>query len=319
MNWTRLPLAALSPSGRRARLSILIFHRVLPEPDPLFPGEVHARQFDQICGWLKSMFNVLALGQAVDHLRDGTLPSRAACITFDDGYADNHTQALPILQRHGLPATFYVATGFLDGGRMWNDTVIEAVRRAPGPTLDLSSLGQAGLTAYPLMDASSRRGAIDTILGAIKHLPMDRRLALTQSISDLAKVELPADLMMSSAQVRELHRAGMTIGGHTVRHPILATLDDSDARREIDEGRRSLQTIIGAPVDHFAYPNGKPRQDYAPVHVQIVRELGFRSAVSTAWGAARAGDDPLQLPRFTPWDRSAARFAYRLIANLAQR
>ena len=147
----------LSPAGAKARLSILIFHRVLPQPDPLFPQEMHARQFDAVCGWLANWFKVLPLDRAVDHLQAGTLPARAACITFDDGYADNHHIALPILQAHGLSATFFIATGFLDGGRMWNDTIIETARRSPLPLLDLDSLG---LGRHPLGGISQRQAAI---------------------------------------------------------------------------------------------------------------------------------------------------------------
>ena len=106
----------LSPSGTRARLSILIFHRVLPEPDPLAPELPDRVRFEQILQWLKSWLNVLPLDQAVRRLSTGTLPERAASITFDDGYADNCTVALPLLLKHGLPATFFIATGFLDGG-----------------------------------------------------------------------------------------------------------------------------------------------------------------------------------------------------------
>ena len=131
-------LTLLSPAGRRARLSVLIFHRVLPRPDPLFPGVIDAAGFDAICRWVKGWFNVLALDDAARRLRDGSLPERALAITFDDGYADNHDVALPILLRHGLPATFFIATGFLDGGRMWNDTVIESIRRTPLPRTLLS-------------------------------------------------------------------------------------------------------------------------------------------------------------------------------------
>jgi len=133
-------LASLSHQGSDARLSILIFHRVLPQPDPLFPGEITAPGFEQICQWLAGWFRVLPLDEAARLLRQGRLPSRALAITFDDGYADNCTVAAPLLQRHSLPCSFFVATGFLDGGRMWNDTLIETVRRAPGPVLDLRDL-----------------------------------------------------------------------------------------------------------------------------------------------------------------------------------
>ena len=108
----------MSPAGPNARLSILIFHRVLSARDPLVPEEIDAPRFDQICRWLKASFNVLPLDAAVASLKAGTLPQRAACITFDDGYADNFRVAMPILQQQGLTATFFIATGFLDGGRI---------------------------------------------------------------------------------------------------------------------------------------------------------------------------------------------------------
>ena len=101
------PLFSLmSPAGARARLNVLIFHRVLPQPDPLFPGEVDAAAFDTMLGWVKSWFNVLPLDEAIARLADGSLPARAAALSFDDGYADNHDVALPLLRRHGLPCSF---------------------------------------------------------------------------------------------------------------------------------------------------------------------------------------------------------------------
>ena len=128
----------LSPGGGRGRLSTLIFHRVLPEPDPIFPDEMHAAQFDAVCGWVARWFNVLPLEEAVQRLAARSLPPRTLCITFDDGYADNHDVAMPILRRHGLCATLFVATGYLNGGTMWNDTIAESVRHAKGPSIDLA-------------------------------------------------------------------------------------------------------------------------------------------------------------------------------------
>ena len=306
----------LSPGGARSRLSILIFHRVLPQPDPLFPGEVDAVRFDRICGWMSKWFKVLPLDEAAERLAQGRLPSGAAAITFDDGYADNHDVALPILKRHGLSASFFVATGFLDGGRMWNDTVIEAVRRCASPELDLTGLGPTGLGRLSLADIRQRQQAITMIIGAIKYLPPAQRLQLVAEIAGRAGATLPDDLMMRTDQVLALHRAGMQIGAHTVSHPILARLSDDEARREIGESKRTLEGVIGSRIGLFAYPNGKPAEDYSPRCVKLARELGFDAAVSTAWGAARRGDDAFQLPRFTPWDRGRLAYGARLARNL---
>ena len=304
-------LGVSSPAGRRGHLSILIFHRVFAEPDPIFPQEMHARRFDAVCSWLKSWFNVMPLDAAVAHLKAGTLSARAACITFDDGYADNHAVALPILNKHGLPATFFIATGFLDGGRMWNDTVIESVRHTKASMLELDQLG-----CFSVNTPAEKAAAIGAIIGKIKYLPVAERLVAAHRIADAAQVTPANDLMMTSAQVKAMRQAGMQIGAHTVSHPILARLSDEQARDEIKGSKEFLEQLLGERIGLFAYPNGKPGEDYSPQTVAVVRGLEFDAAVSTHWGAARPGTDMFQLPRFTPWDKGKIRFGARLMTNV---
>lgn len=311
----KTPLGWASPAGPKARLSVLIFHRVLLEPDPLFPDEMHARRFDELCGWLAAWFNVLPLDQAVQRLQAGTLPERAACITFDDGYADNFHVAMPILQRHSLTATFFVATGFLDGGRMWNDTIIETVRACQAQVLDISALG---LGSHARGTVVEQKAAIAALIGQIKYRPVAERITLTEDIARLAYVQLPQNLMMTSAEVKAMRQAGMQIGAHTVSHPILARLTDDQAKQEIGDSKLALEQLLGERITLFAYPNGKPGEDYSPQSVEVVRSLGFDAAVSTQWGASRMGEDPLQIKRFTPWDKTRLRFGMRLLLNLGQ-
>lgn len=312
-----LPLAhrlAANLSGRR--LSVLIFHRVLPREDALFPEEMHAARFDRLLSFLKHHWNVMPLGRAIQCLKSAKLPSASLSITFDDGYSDNSTVALPILKRHGMSATFFVATGFLDGGRMWNDTVIESVRRARSPTLDFDDLG---LGRYALDAPGSRRRAIDSLLGELKYRPVEERGRLTEAIAARVDIALPDDLMLTTGQVRGLRDAGMEIGAHTVNHPILSKLPAEVARREIADSKACLEAILHDRVSLFAYPNGKPDQDYLPEHVQLVKEAGFDVAVSTRWGACDRHVDAYQVPRFTPWNEGHTAFAAALTRNLLRR
>jgi peptidoglycan/xylan/chitin deacetylase (PgdA/CDA1 family) len=309
--WRSLGGLALR-GGPEAKLSILIFHRVLREPDPLLPDLPHAARFDWQMRIAKQCFNVLPLAYAVERLSAGALPPLALSITFDDGYADNFDVALPLLQQHGLAATFFVATGFLDGGRMFNDSIIETVRRASGDGLDLQRLG---LGYLPTRTTAERLDAINRIIEGVRYRPLEERDDAVAAIAEQSGTALPDDLMMSSAQVRALHAAGMALGGHTANHPILARLPLARAREEIETGRDFLEGLIRQRVRLFAYPNGRPHTDYLPEHVTLVRRLGFSAAVSTAWGAAGNASDPHQLPRFTPWDRSAWRFLMRMARN----
>ena len=263
--------------------------------------------------WVRAWFNVLPLAAAVEMLYAGKLPARALAITFDDGYADNAELAAPILQRLGLTATFFVTTGFLSGGCMWNDRIIEAIRQFPGVRLDLTGIGQ-GVADLGTPDA--RRQAIANLLNGIKHLAPAERLAAVDAVVAAAGGATAPSLMMNAAQVRRLGSLGMDVGAHTVSHPILTRLDPASAKQEIVRSKGHLEEILGQPVRLFAYPNGVPRQDYLAEHVQMVRDCGFAAAVSTAWGTATPSSDRFQLPRFTPWDRKRWRYGARMLWNL---
>lgn len=296
----------------RGKLTILLYHRVHAHPDPLFPSVVDARRFDEQMAWVASTLHVLPLPDAVDMLKAGRLPPAAACITFDDGYADNVNVALPIIRRHRLSATFFIASGFLDGGRMWNDTIIESMRRASGAAADLRSLG---FECYPINTSAARRAAIDRIIDQVKYLPLGTRSARVEAVSRALRVPLPDDLMMTSGDVRALHAGGMHIGAHTVSHPILSRIDDDVAEREIREGREALEALVGERVMLFAYPNGRPGTDFGTAHEEMVRELGFAAALSTRRAAADADTNPYELPRFTPWGKTFLRFSAGFARN----
>lgn len=298
---------------RRQTLTTLIFHRVLPAPDALRPGEPDPVRFDQLMRFIAGNFAVLPLPEAVARLQNGTLPRRACCITFDDGYADNLTIALPILEKYRLPATVFVATGYLDGGRMFNDAVIDAIALSRKDQLDLRKLD---LGLYPLGSNEEKLAAVSAILNRIKFSPPELRDQQVAGILEAADCgPLPADIMLTSKQVKELAERGVEIGGHTVAHTILTTLDDDRALEEIKVGKQQLEAITGKTVTSFAYPNGKPGRDYAEHHVPLVKAAAFKRAVSTASGVGVCESDKYQLPRFTPWGNSEFKIAAQLVRN----
>lgn len=308
----RALVSLFSPAGKRACLSIVLYHRVPLKPDILLNSQEGIQHFEKQIYYLSHYFNVLPLDLAVRRLQENTLPSRAACITFDDGYADNAEVALPVLQKYSVPATFFIAADFINGGMMWNDKVIELVRRAPGDFLDCSELD---LGRHSIDTLEKRRALLIALISKLKYLPFKEREAQVEHLCHKIPVQLPKNLMMTSDHVRHLYNAGMEIGGHTAGHPILARLGHEAAYDEIVKGKRMLEDIIQASVRFFAYPNGKPKQDYLTEHVAMLKNIGFEAAVSTAWGAADNTTDIFQLPRFTPWHTNRTRFIQQMIQN----
>jgi peptidoglycan/xylan/chitin deacetylase (PgdA/CDA1 family) len=293
------------------RLLVMTYHRVLESPDALIPGQVDARTFAAHLGVLRRFFNVLPLRIALEELWQDNLPARAVAITFDDGYRDNYTVAAPLLTSHGLSATFFLATGYLDGGCMWNDVVIESIRRTRVPHLALAPLG---LEDASLESLEAKRAATEGLLKALKYRPIEERASLAKEIARRCEIEVPSDLMMTKREAAALLAEGMDLGAHTVSHPILSRLPDADAAEEIQRGKRELEGITGRSVDLFAYPNGRPMTDFDRRHIDMVERAGFRAAFSTQTGLAERASDRYSLPRTAPWDRHGAKLAVRYLA-----
>lgn len=313
VSWAGRTAATCAAAVDGPRLSVLIFHRVLPVSDPIFPGELDAQRFARLMHIVARTFRVLPLDKAVALLASGKLPARALAITFDDGYADNHDVAMPILKGLKLSATVFVATGFLDGGRMWNDTVIECFRRTRAERVDLTELG---LSPMPTISAIDRRLAIERVISIIKYQLPDMREPMLRHVHErCGRPDLPSNLMMRSQDLRSLDSGGIDVGAHTVNHPILSTLSDELACAEMKNSRDRLQALTDKPVTLLAYPNGQPEVDFDRRHATMAQNLGFAAAFSTRKGVSRQGDDLFSLPRYSPWERSAMRWSVSLVQH----
>jgi peptidoglycan/xylan/chitin deacetylase (PgdA/CDA1 family) len=293
------------------RLCIVNYHRVLGAPDPLLDSEPTADTFRWQMEVLATCFNVLPLDEAISCLAHERMPPRAVAITFDDGYRSIHELAMPILREHGLPATVFVTSGHMDDdSSMWNDVILEAVRRLPGGTLDLSDIG---MKSYVMDGAEQRKISAGRLTEDCKYLTPLGRQTMLDRLQQLLKADLHQHLMLTQEMIRDLVRNNIQIGGHTVTHPILSRLDDEAAFREIADNKRSLERLTGQPIRLFAYPNGKQGIDFDERHVAMVRAAGYDAAFTTAPGAATRHHHPFKFPRSRPWDRQPLMFAIRLL------
>lgn len=235
--------------------------------------------FDFQIQHIKRWFDVIHPGELPEAIR--RKKGRFVLVTFDDGYRDNYTAAFPILKRHGVPATFFITTGFIDRPRLpWWDEIAWIVRTTDCRMLKLSSWLPEALVIDPL----DVMPAVNRLLNAYKNLPGCNTDEFLYSLREESGTK-PYDqdeagsLWMTWGMLREMQSAGMSIGGHTVNHPILARQTADQQRREIVECAVRLQEELGHPMQSFSYPVGA-RTAFDQHTRTLVREAGAKYAFS---------------------------------------
>ena len=309
-------LSLASGSGEKRGLLILTYHRTMACADP-YTNDVTGEVFALHADILSSHCNVLRLDRAAEMLAEKSLPPRAVAVTFDDGYEDNFNVALPILQRYGIKATFFIATAYLDGGIMWNDIIIDAVKNASEEAVRgyLEAHGNDGIA----VSSCTRVNLIKQQIQGLKYQDPASRYDAAVEFRDRLDVPAGKSPMMTRAQVRQLAQEGMEIGAHTVTHPILKQIEASSAEQEVVNSRRDLENITGTAVTSFAYPNGIPGRDFDSAHVDILKRHQFAAAVTTLSARADYSDDLLQLPRISLWHDHRGKFCVELMRRFLER
>lgn len=271
------------------RLSVLGYHNV--EPTWRFPAPPGSgiRTLARQLQFLRRTANVLPLDSALQQLDAGRpLPARAVAITFDDGYRDNLTLAVPLLERLKIPATIFLVPGFLCGQvHAWWERLGWALARSRVPAVDFDG------RRLDLSTTAERRTALETIEESVKRRDHGSRQAAVESVVDALEPEgrYHADeLFMDWDGARSLVRAGISIGSHTMRHAILAREQEQSQREDLFESRRLLEYELQTSVRTLAYPNGQPG-DYSCSTISAGQEAGYSHAV-TAWGCTSTSETP---------------------------
>jgi peptidoglycan/xylan/chitin deacetylase (PgdA/CDA1 family) len=254
--------------------------------------------FDRQMAYLAKHYNVLPLSKLLTRVLDDDIPRNGVAITFDDGYLDNIEFALPILQRHGLTATFFVTSDAVLGrSAFWVGWLYQAI--AATPAVRFQNITET-LTRKPIRRLSAD-AAFATIAHQIDTANGAGRIQLFSALQSLfpnaPKLSDPSRFMMCTRDLRQLRDAGMIIGAHTATHRILAGAPRSEAIEEVIRSKRDLEDVLGEPVQHFAYPNGHVDENVDEVAIQIAAAAGFRSASTSRRGIVTRESAVHNLPR----------------------
>ncbi|MBI4364398.1 MAG: polysaccharide deacetylase family protein [Candidatus Latescibacteria bacterium] len=299
---------------------VLIYHRV-DDGDSAFRIETtRVKLFDRQMRYLGRHFRVLALDDILHRLRSGVpLPGRCAAVTFDDGYEDNFLHAFPILKRHRIPATLFPAVGSIDTGKaLWFDRVLRAFETTSRTRLETPW----GAAPLELPTRAERARAAEQMLHSLMPCGNGERLARVEAVVSLlagGSAPAPPVPMLRWSQIRAMAEGGVSIGSHTVSHPVLTTVPPEEAARELRESKRTIEVEIGRPVSLFAYPVGK-REHYSEAIKRLVADAGYTAALTTRSGANGPSHDRYELRRIRSWEPTLPAFAltltrHRLLAD----
>ena len=284
---------------------VLLYHRVARIDEDPHGLAVAPERFTAHCEVLRRRFEVV-------RLREAQPSRRQVAITFDDGYADNVTEARPILESMGLPATFFITAGRIGGSsEAWWDR-LEHIMLASTPVSDALELEVAGLRLWvDLRSPAARQRAHWALFWRLRPLrPADIESVLVVIARQLQSPTEPRTThrWMTIDELRLLAQADNTdIGAHSLTHPLLASLSADEQRQEIAGSRALLEQMTGVAPTLFAYPHGSP-DAFNELTLRMAREAGYRAAYTATGGFARAGLDPFQVPRNFVGDWDADRF-----------
>ncbi len=317
--------------------AVLYYHRIADFPADPWSIAVTPAHFEEHLQVLRRYFHPIALRDFVDSIATRDLPPRSVAVTFDDGYADNLSIAMPLLERQDVPGMLFATSGALESEvEFWWDQLERILFQSIRLPADLSLLvdGEAMEWQIPEEDAvqqpsapGGRKWRADerpenmrqriylSLWRSLKRTTDRERRRVIDALGQWADVDAqaarPTHRTLTSEELCRIARSGLIeIGAHTVTHPVLPGLDPESQVDEIGRCKRTLEEILGKTVSSFAYPFGEFDADSAG----IVRGCGFHSAFTAEEEIGNRGMEPFRLPRFQARDWSGEEFERRLSA-----
>lgn len=288
----------LLPVCRRffaGRAVIVMFHEIQRDCRSELMTGASVELFAFLVDWLqREGWAIVSLQECLKRLAEDDRSRRYAVVTFDDGYRDNVSVALPILERHNAPFTMYVPTDALKRTmQCWWLGVRELIRSRDVVTIDAMD------ARFRCPDQRSKRAALGKVRDWV-HQDYKRAASLTTTFENagISTAALNDRYFLDPGELQSLARHPLaSIGGHTTSHRALSDLDETSARAELIDNRNYLENLLQLPVRHLAYPYGTPgacglREEY------LANEAGYASAVTTRHD--QLTDDrlnPFALPR----------------------
>ena len=294
LEWTRLGSLVGSWRGLKGMPLVVGYHRVVKDFDrsnslSISPMLTSSRTFEQHLDWIGRRYRFVSLDElAVTLENEETDGKPVAAITFDDGYRDVYQNAVPMLERRGIPSAVFVVTNLIGTHRLQvHDELhllLSAMLEQPCVSLEgrwrdlVASLElrdqQPERLTRRLIDAKNPFQATRAVLETVNQASIDQFLVALRGRVSVLERELRDFQMLDWNMLAEMIEGGMTVGSHTRSHALLANETPQVLRDEVEGSRRELEQRLGVPIRHFAYPDGR----FDASAIRAVADAGYRSA-----------------------------------------
>ncbi len=319
----------------RNKAVVLVYHRIAEPMSDIWGIAVSPNNFESHLQILKSNYNVVPLNELVDNIYKKKIKRNTVAITFDDGYVDNYLVAKPLLEKYNLPATFFIASGYLDNGReFWWDrleSLLLYTEKLPASlrieinkqVFEFDLDGETQLTdnirlqhiawnANEISPPTLRAKMFYQIWESLKIAsPVEQADKLNELISwsgSIYKMN-PNNMCMSAKQLKALSENPLfTIGAHTVSHPALGSHPSDFQKQELSQNKLDLKEITGYDINLAAFPYGNFNEET----VRVLKELKFKAGFSTAERPVFKYSDPMRIARYYVYNINEAQFRFNL-------
>lgn len=284
-------------------ICVLYYHRICNLSLDTWRLAVSPNVFEEHIKWLKKKFQILSIEDDWAQVKRPSI-----VITFDDGYADIFYEALPILEKYSVPATIFVSTGNIDQKmEFWWD-MLEQIFFCNRNLPDIFSYGG---NLFSLRTNNERKATCYALHSCLKAMTSEERESTLREMASLLQSQISfrdTHRVLTKNELRKIDESPfVTIGGHTVSHPVLAVESILKQREEIEKSTEYLTRTLEHVIDVFSYPFGGVT-DYTEETRKIACECGYQKIVTTKFGLVKHDTNLMEIPRnWVPNDCSVKR------------
>lgn len=277
------------------KLLILCYHRVGLGGVPLY-SQLAPALFEAQMRYLRKHYRLVSLEEGFHALQESQACGPMVAVTFDDGYRDIYTHAFPVLRKYEIPATVYLIAESMETGVVgWYDRIFLALQVFPATQIEVELDRRE---TFQLTSSKTRFRAALEIVSRLRTLSNGRRRQICQELETRISLQ-PEHLrnkILTWQQVAAMQDAGVTFGSHTMSHPVVSQLAETEMKRELADAKKLLEMKLGRTVNDFAFPFGH-FEDCGAAATNLLANTGYRSGVTTVPGVNTNKTNPFALRR----------------------